>query len=228
MRRLASEIGALVTLVRKGDLTTAADRLRRALHSDSIFLGLRRDLDVAFPAPSALIELTIRAMRPDDLPLLLDSDAAGLSGEGRYERMARRRLVEQEIPTCYVAATEDGTPCYMQWLVGPDENDRIQAVWGGVFPLLRPGEALLEAAFTPEAYRGRRIMPAAMARIAERAADLGARWVITFVEQGNIASLKGCERSGFAPYLRERVTWRWFRRSVTREPLRDGSTDGLS
>ncbi len=219
MARLASEIGALVTLLRKGNLTTAADRIRRALHSDFIFLGLLRDLDVAFPAPSAPIELTIRPMRSDDLPLLLDSDAAGLSGEGRYQRLARRRLVEQEIPTCYVAATEDGTPCYMEWLVGPDENDRIQAVWGGFFPVLRPGEALLEGAFIPEAYRGRRIMPAAMARIAERAADLGARWVITFVDEGNIASLKGCERAGFALYLRRRVTWRWFRRSITPEPL---------
>ena len=45
---------------------------------------------------------------------------------------------------------------------------------------------------------------AAMALIAERADDIGARHVLTFVEQNNIASLKGCQRSGFFPDLLHR------------------------
>jgi hypothetical protein len=41
---------------------------------------------------------------------------------------------------------------------------------------LSPDEALLEGAFTPESHRGQGIMPQAMASIAEKAKDLGARY----------------------------------------------------
>jgi hypothetical protein len=40
-----------------------------------------------------------------------------------------------------------------------------------------------------------------MALIAERAAELGARHVLTFVDEGNVASLKGCQRAGFHPHM---------------------------
>jgi RimJ/RimL family protein N-acetyltransferase len=62
-------------------------------------------------------------------------------------------------------------------------------------------EALLENAYTPPAYGGLGIMSAAMARIAEQASAFGATDVLTFVDQQNIASLKGCERAGFYPDL---------------------------
>jgi hypothetical protein len=37
--------------------------------------------------------------------------------------------------------------------------------------------------------------------IAERAADLGARYVPTFVDERNVPALKACERSGFHPHM---------------------------
>jgi RimJ/RimL family protein N-acetyltransferase len=73
---------------------------------------------------------------------------------------------------------------------------------------------LLEGAYTPEAYRGMGIMSAAMARIAERAAEGGARWVITFVDETNVASVKGCLRAGFAAYVKRHERFRLFRRQV--------------
>ena len=68
---------------------------------------------------------------------------------------------------------------------------------------MRPngGDQCHDKNFTPARYRGMGIMSAAMARIAERASELGARYVITFVQDSNIPSLKGCQRSGFAPHL---------------------------
>jgi len=58
-------------------------------------------------------------------------------------------------------------------------------------------------------------MAAAMARIAERADQFGARWVLTFVDEGNAASLKGCARAGFVPYLRRHERFRLFWRFVS-------------
>jgi RimJ/RimL family protein N-acetyltransferase len=58
-----------------------------------------------------------------------------------------------------------------------------------------------------------------MAQIAERADQFGARCVVTFVDEGNAASLKGCARAGFVPYLRRQEQFRLFRRRVSFTPL---------
>jgi hypothetical protein len=62
-------------------------------------------------------------------------------------------------------------------------------------------------------------MSAAMARVAERALEFGARRVITFVDETSDASLKGCRNAGFTPFVRRRETFRLFRRRVTFVPL---------
>jgi len=66
-------------------------------------------------------------------------------------------------------------------------------------------------------------MAAAMALVAERGREIGARYVITFVEQNNIASLKGCKRAGFSPYLLRHEKWFLFRRSLSLDKLPDGT-----
>ena len=58
-------------------------------------------------------------------------------------------------------------------------------------------------------------MPAAMARIAERGKDIGARYVMTFVAESNTPSLKGCKRAGFYLYMMRREKWFLFRRKLT-------------
>jgi hypothetical protein len=99
------------------------------------------------------------------------------------------------------------------------ENDRIQEYFRGTFPILAPDEALIEGAFTPESHRGLGIMPRAMALIAERATDFGARYVLTFVGEDNIPSLKGCKRAGFAPYMLRKTDWRLLRPRANFLPL---------
>jgi len=139
------------------------------LYSDTTFLGLRRDLSVAFKAAEAKIPLKARPLdRRDDLSF-------------------------------------------------------IQAFYGDIFPRLHEDEALLEGAYTAEDFRGQGVMASAMAQIAERANDLGARWVITFVGERHIASLKGCKRAGFVPYVRRREIYRLFRHKVTFTPLPEGA-----
>jgi hypothetical protein len=62
-------------------------------------------------------------------------------------------------------------------------------------------------------------MAAAMASIAERGTDLGARWVLTFVGTENTPSLKGCARAGFSTYTRRLQEWRTFRCRTSFRPL---------
>jgi GNAT superfamily N-acetyltransferase len=132
-------------------------------------------------------------------------------------------MLASELKTCYVAVTADGHPCFIQWLIGPEENAKVARHFKGVFPWLAADEALLEGGFTLEAYRGRGIMSWAIAEIAARSVEAGARWVVTFVNADNLPSLKACRRAGFVPYLRRTETWRLFRHQVTFTPLPPGT-----
>lgn len=187
---------------------------RERVHSDDAAVGLRRDLDIPHTAPEALLPITVREIADRDVPRILGTQDASLSGEEKWERARRLRLLETGAGTCYVAVTEDDEPCYMQWLFGCRDNEFVQRYFRRSFPALDGETALLEDAFTPTAFRGKRIMSAAMAQIAEQGRSIGARYVITFVGVDNTASLKGCYRAGFDNYVERDLRWRLFRQSI--------------
>ena len=176
-------------------------RLKPDLVTRSLRYGLRRDLSQPIVHVEAKIPVSVRPLVERDLDVLLPADPWNWAPEDRLEVKWRRDFVDKVgIAGCHVAVDDrDGTPCYMQWLFDPSRNGVIASLGG--FPKLQPGEALLENAWTPPIHRGLGIMSAAMARIAERAEDVDARYVLTFVGSDNIASLKGCRRAGFDPHL---------------------------
>jgi GNAT superfamily N-acetyltransferase len=199
--------------------------LRRALgtrlRSETLALGLRRDLHLPHEPPAAKVPLVVRPLAERDDLSMLDIEQPGLTTECVLARLAERRLLYAELPTCWVALGPDGKVCYLQWLMTSRENHRIREQWGDLFPALNPDEALLEGAYTGEAYRGQGIMGYAMSRIAAAAQECGVRWVNTFVGNTNIASLKGCKKAGFTPHLQRMEAWRLMRRRVifTRLPV---------
>src|SRR6476660_478665 len=192
--------------------------VRVRLYSRREAVGLRRDLSVPLMAPPAKIPLIVRPLRPDD-DLSFIAEVPELAPQAARQRIDQRLLLTADIPTCWIAIDPDGTACYMQWLIAPRDNALVRARWGGLFPELQPDEALLEGAYTADSHRGQGIMSHAMARISERARDLGAQHVITFVGLENVASLKGCERAGFAPYVKRGDSWSLFHRRVRFQPL---------
>jgi len=197
------------------------------LYSNGGSLGLRRDLAVPLPVPTAKRPIQVRPLAPEDDLSFLDIDRPGLSADQVFARLGQRRILQSGLATCYVAIGPGGTPCYMQWLIPSGENDRVRTCFLNLYPHLGPDEVLLEGAYTPEAHRGQGIMASAMAQIAQRAAHSGARWAITFVDQGNTPSLKGCERAGFVPYLRRVEMYRLFHRVVAFMPLLTSALPGV-
>lgn len=199
----ASEVQKQVAYLRQG----VAGRLKLGLASRVQHYGLRRDLGRSLEHPKAKIPISVRPMDARDAEILFPSDVSLLSPGDRQEVHWRKGFVQKvTLEGGYVAIDErDGLPCYAQWLLGARRNDVIASLSG--FPQLAADEALLENAYTPPSHRGLGIMSAAMAAIAERASDIGARYVITLVGIDNVASLKGCHRSGFAPYMvHDRIT----------------------
>ena len=69
------------------------------------------------------------------------------------------------------------------------------------------------------AFRGLGIMPDAMCQITEKAPEMGAFEVITFVKVNNIPSLKGCKSCGFSPYVLLKETWFLSRKYIYTKPI---------
>jgi GNAT superfamily N-acetyltransferase len=210
---------ALAANFRSGGLKALLREFKKRYKSERLHYGLARDLSHPFPNPSAKIPVAVRPLRDEDIPRLLGLHALQLSDRGPYVRMHRLNFIEVGIGTCFVGVTENDQPCYMQWLIPARDNTQIQKYFRGTFPILKPDEALLEYAFTPERWQGQGIMPAAMAQITEKARDFGARRVITFVESSNVPALKGCRKAGFVPYLARLDRWRLFRRQFVFQEL---------
>lgn len=220
MSRIADKLSSMVLLLKRGQFGDFVDQIKTWLYSDSYSYGLRRDITIPFAAPAAKIPIIVRPMQQEDISRIIDS-VDDTTSHDRSWILSELSLLTSGIPTGYLATTQDDTPCYMQWLISSRDNPRIKAHFRAMFPWLNADETLLEGAYTLPAFRGQRIMSCAMAQIAERARDVGARWVITFVDHGNVASLKGCHYAGFEPYLIRRERYRLFRKSVTFEPMSD-------
>src|SRR6266705_1321601 len=134
---------AFVTTVRSGKLGVLLREFKRRFHSRWTHYGLCRDLHQPFEPTAAKIPITVRPLQQSDVPYLLSMNAPGISERGPYVRMHRLNFLQACIGTCYVAVTEDGRPCYMQWLMGSSPNREIQDYFRGIFPVLAPDEALL-------------------------------------------------------------------------------------
>ena len=191
----------------------------RWLHNDLYSYGLRRDLTAPADVREPVIPVTIRPIESADAPAFTEIDRSRHDREATRIRFRSALLLASPISTCYVAITNEGDPCYMQYLIFPSENDNVEKFFEGVFPRLGEGEALLEAAYTLEDYRGQGIMPFVMEQLAQEARRRGARWLLTFVDTANLPSLKGCKRAGFVPYLVRHQQRRLFRRRITFTPL---------
>jgi GNAT superfamily N-acetyltransferase len=183
---------------------------------------LRRDLELPLQPPRAKIPITVRSAEAADAPTILRL-VSELQG---YDRSNRELFLDLRIGTCYLAVTEQGEICYAQWLIAQEHSRLLERHTN--LPTPKHREALLENAFTPAAFRGQGIMSAAMAEIAARASALGARWVLTVVSERNVASIKGCTRAGFEPYMLKLDRWRLLRHEVRYVPLPPGYGIGTS
>jgi GNAT superfamily N-acetyltransferase len=218
MSGFLTKVKDLARFALDGHIRLALQAVSERMYGNNSSVGLRRDLSKAFEVPSAKLQIVIRPLRPDD-DLAFLHRGEGEDGFTRFAQLRQLRMIKLNLPTCYVAVAPEGDVCFMQWLIRATENEEIQANFGSQIPLLNPDEALLEGAYTVPAYRGRGIMASAMAQVAEKAKQFGARWAITFVAQENEPSLKGCARAGFEPYTLRYQSWRMLHRSITFVPI---------
>jgi len=201
-------------LIRHAHFSLLARKIATRLYSNKYSYGLRRDLGIRFRAPEPPFALTIRPLCCDDVSRIFDLRRPGQHPDFVEELIDRLEHVHADIPTCYVALNDKGDPVFIQWLMGPEQNKRIQSYFNGIYPILAEDEALLENGLTLDGYRAQGVMGAAVARIAEIGKTRGLNTVITFVGEHNGPSLRGCIRAGFTPYLVRHERWMLFRRKL--------------
>jgi len=198
------------------------DEVKRRLYSTERSMCLRRDLGAPFDSPQAAVKVSITPLNEKHAEKLFELESPNQDLSAVKDLINRLNLYRARIGTCYTAVDDDGEPCYMQWLIGPHENQKLRELYRDGILQLRADEMLLEGAFTRGAFRGKGIMAAAMAHIAENGKGAGVRWVITVVKEDNIPSLKGCKKAGFEAYMLKTTQWRFFK-STSRYEVLPGS-----
>jgi RimJ/RimL family protein N-acetyltransferase len=210
-----SNWGALLSSSRR-DPAVLRHVLRSAKHrlwADDLAYGYRRPLDAPVAGGPAS-GLHVRLVRNEDVPAILEPEES-MTLEERWDRSQRLSLLNAGAGSCFVAVTDDGTPCFVQWVFTKRDNEFVTRHFGGQFPPVDEETVLLEGLYVPTAFRNQRLAGPAVARVMAEAYALGARYVVTFIGADNIASLKTAERAGFGIYLERHVRWRLLRSTVT-------------
>lgn len=196
--------------------------LRKRFYSTTVSIGIRDDLSVPFPAPPAKIPLVVRKLQPDD-DLSLVADTPGLAPEVARHRADQRWLLKSDLPAPWVAVDPDGAVCFIAYLLTAEDNERMQALWGPLAPVLKPDQALIEGIFTSEAHRGLGVFMDAGTKILDQARALGLRYAIGVAGDKNLGTFKVAERAGWKREFKRVERWFLFRQRVTFEPLEQGS-----
>jgi ribosomal protein S18 acetylase RimI-like enzyme len=209
-----SNLGKLAQLARTRRWGAVRSLAGRWLWSTSEAIAIVRPVEPPLPVPRAMIPISVRPLEPQDHAAFTDLAGAGPNDDDVLVRINAAHLLESGLRTCYVAVTESGEPCYMQYVVDASQNPLLEEVFGGLVPPIGEGEAVLEFAFTLEPYRARGIMPAVMGELAARARAAGVERLILYVPADNAVMRRFYERLGFEEFGVRRERIRLLRRRV--------------
>ncbi len=193
--------------------------LKRRTFSEEWHRGLFFDLDQEIRVGNPPFPLHIRGLLPEDPSLLFCSSNRYLGTCEARERLQRLLFLRADVSRCFVASGPDSFPCAICWLLTHEDNPLLEVYFKGNLPLLNPGEVLLEFVYVHPQYRGMKLMDWISKKLFSQAKLQGATRAIAYVRRGNRVSLAASDYIGWRPFLEKRVTWRFFRRHVTYNPV---------
>jgi hypothetical protein len=219
-----SNFQVLKSLILQGHFGLIYRELCRRLYSDGYFFVLYGEISLPASIPDPKIRVTLRPMKPEDIPRLLAINQEGLKDEDVLERIRLLRILNSGIRECYVGETDDGFPCHISWLINSSQNEKIRAFYGGGVLPLAPNQVLVEGAFTHEQYQRLGIQKWRRFKFFEKSLAMGAKRVINYVRHDNIRSLKSDKGAGYRLFMIRRDSWRFFRRSFTFKPVPESTS----
>ncbi len=204
LSKIKNKIKTFYGLLKGGKHKDILEIIKRRMYSDVSYYFIKKDLTILDnePIPEAKINIKLRPYRESDHQYFKNLPLDDM-------------LINANIPTCYVAVTDDDVPCFRQWFMEPKDNDKIQAFFRYNFPLLKADECILERAYAIRKFRGLNIMPRVIYLMEKMALDLGYKWAIGCIPVKNTLSLKAALNAQARPYKLQVTKRRFFiRRTV--------------
>lgn len=193
---------------------------RKALYSESIAIGIRKDLLGERDARLATLRFQVRNASAEDIQALIGKAPGDQSdARDRHDRVLQRRVVERiGLDRCFIADDEHGRPSFMQYVFTRDDDQRIRAVFPGIAPPIQEGAGLVEFLYVPPRARVLSFVTDCLSLVADESRRLGLRSLLTFTPIGNRGALTALQIVGFRPFAIRRSTYRVFRKRTTYEP----------
>jgi hypothetical protein len=200
LRRILRKLRYAFLLVRTEGLAKFLHQLRDQVYSNSVYVGLEKDLSEAASAIPCPVGYYLTVASDDDMQGVV-SRARDEGGESIYELMGRKLFYDAGFRDCYLARTVDGDDvCFIQWMITPTDCEALPPRSRKSVPRLVNDEVWLENSYTFRQYRGKRVMSSVLVELAEMAGARGFRRMVTYVREDKIASIRGCERAGFRAF----------------------------
>lgn len=182
--------------------------IKHRTYSNTYSYLVRRDLTIGLdgPIPKAKINIKLREYRASDHKyfnhLPLDD-----------------MLLKANIPTCYVAVTDEDIPCFREWFIEPSQNHKIKKFFVDNLPQLEADECLFERVYNVKHFRGLDIYQEVNYLLAKKAIALGYKWVVGCIPLNNTLSLRAAQRLGVNPHKLQVTKWRFFIRKTVYEDI---------
>jgi RimJ/RimL family protein N-acetyltransferase len=160
------------------------------------FFGLRNDLSalpLPGPAPLCLNRSLHDARKFDGF----SADLKRTRGKDYLETVLRVSMCDAGLETLYVWTGPDGSAAYAQWVFTDRNQHLLHAHQPNRYPNLKPGEVLLEGAYTFAPYRGQGVMKQAVLELLYLLREQGTQSVLVYVASGNYPSLRASARLGY-------------------------------
>ncbi len=207
---VARRVRQMFQLAKQGDLAMLGADAKRWIHSDTESLGFRRDysIPVAQP-PEPVLDLRIEPLDQSLADKLFDEPE--VTGQNQLYLQRRRAMWDLGFRGGYVALDQNDQPAYLQFYIPHEQSDLVRRHWGGLFPDFGPDTLLVEGAWVPPAFRGRRVMAQGMyltSEAAKSASPPSVRFAETYVDVGNRGAKIGCLDAGFEVFQRRTESWR--------------------
>lgn len=189
----------------KGETKSVFKAIMDKIYSENLAFGFKYNLLENSSKPRVLIKTIIREFKNGDMH--------------HFKMDKENNELIKQLPTCYVAVTKKGDPCFRIWYIDHKQNKKIKEFWGDTFPQLKKDEVLLESAFTVSKYRGMGLHPAIMIDILEKRKKKGIKYAFAFASIKNVNSIRSFYYASFHPYTLRREKWFLFKKSIIFEEI---------
>ena len=203
--KFLSRISFYINKIYKGEIKSVLKAFIDKIYSENLAFGFKLNLLENTKKPRVLIKTSIRECNNND--------------EHHFKMDKENNELIKLLPTCYVAVTKKGDPCFRIWRIDHTQNKKIKDFWGDTYPQLRKDEVLLESAFTVAKYRGMGLHPAIMFDILDQSKNQGIKFGLAFASIKNINSIRSFYHAGFHPYTLRREKWFLFKKSIIFEDI---------